>query len=520
MEIGCQLEVDVNGDEIFVMDKKVLAHFSGKLRKLFGKLADNDNTAHMKVIFQDFPGGADGFELVARFCYNNGKIEITPSNIVLLNSTAYFMEMGNNSSSSATLNLIDQTEKSLEEINYWTWSDLLVAFKQCQEIFPATNSSILLEKLLNSIVGKLAMSTASPFRFCSENFSSQLSSDASSISSTRNDCYLPTCWFQDLLFLNFNFLDKVIRMMISLKLNHVIIFKFLIFYMKSRLLSIGLDEKRQMVEAVISMLSLLDKNCLSCKGLFDILRVISSLKTIRKCYKVKLERLIGSQLDQVTLDHLLIRPPNRKIYTMYDVNLVLRLAEAYLLQGWISPSRLNKVACLIDSYLIEIALDFRLKPSTFAALLSVLPDSARKTSDRQYQAIDLYIEVHTQLKEEDKVKLYSALNQTKLSAEASQAQTYKVYITQQSKHSSSIIKLFNGKLKKNGREEAEQVLSFTIKQEHSRETGNLETHLQQMQLRVAELEKVCPMMESHMPNVAEQRLCKSGKVRSLPKLCS
>lgn len=371
------------------MLQKFLACYSGRFRKLFGKLTGS--ARQLKVVFQCFPGGARGFELVARFCYNNGAIEITPSNIVLLSCAACYMEMDSNSS--ATPNLVDQTEKSLEGINYWTWSELLVALKQCQDLCPASNSSFVLEKVLESLIGRLSLPTvASPFRCSSENFSSQFSSDISSTCSTRNNCSPTTWWFEDLLFLNVILFDKVIRMMVSQKVDHAIISKFLIFYLRSRLPSTGLAEQRQIMEKVISLLLLLDRSCLSCKGLFDVLRVVSSLKILSKCYKLKLELLIGSQLDQATLDHLLVPSPPRKKY-MYDVNLVLRLAEAYIRRGWMTPSRLKKVGRLMDSYLMEVAPDFLLKPSTFAALVSVLPDSARESSDRLYQAIDLYLEV-------------------------------------------------------------------------------------------------------------------------------
>ncbi|KAF2305023.1 hypothetical protein GH714_001122 [Hevea brasiliensis] len=339
--------------------QKVLACFSGRFRKLFGKFTDRARL--LKVVFQDFPGGASGFELVA-------------------------------SNSSATTNLVDQTEKSLRGINHWTWSELLVALKQCQDLFPAANSSFVLDKVLDSLIGRVALPTvASPFRCSSENFSCQFSSDISSTCSTRNNCSPASWWFEDLLFLNIILLDKVIRMMASQKLDHASIFKFLIFYLKARLLSTGLAEKRQIMEKVISLLLLLDRSCLSCKGLFDVLRIVSSLKRISKCYKIKLERLISSQLDQATLDHLLVPSPPGKHY-MYDVNLVLRLAEAYLSQGWMTPSQLKKVGSLMDSYLVEVAPDFLLKPSAFGALVSVLPDSARESSDRLYQAVDLYLE--------------------------------------------------------------------------------------------------------------------------------
>lgn len=81
---------------------------------------------------------------------------------------------------------------------------------------------------------------------------------------------------------------------------------------------------------------------------------------------------------------------------MYDVNLVLRLVKGFCNQGscCLSPSRgLRKVATLVDSYLVEVAADSQLNPSKFAALVMLLPDSARESHDRLFLAMDIYLEV-------------------------------------------------------------------------------------------------------------------------------
>lgn len=102
----------------------------------------------LKVIFRDFPGGAEGFELMTRFCYNNGSTEITPFNIVLLYWIADFMEMDGD--------ILLQARNSLQGISSWTWSELLVALKQCQDLLPALNSALILQEVLDCIIGKLS----------------------------------------------------------------------------------------------------------------------------------------------------------------------------------------------------------------------------------------------------------------------------------------------------------------------------------------------------------------------------
>ncbi|KAJ6377030.1 hypothetical protein OIU76_026067 [Salix suchowensis] len=506
MEVGSTLEVDVNGEEIFMVDKKILSSFSARLGKLFGNLASSSRK--LKVIFDNFPGGSHVFELMARFCYSNGTIEITPSNVVLLNCAAHYMEIGSNGPEKP--NLVDQTEKFLEGINYWTWSELLRALKQCQNLLPATISSFFLEKVLDCLVGRLTLPTlASPFTCSSSN--SQFSCDTSSTCSTRNNWSQTTWWFEDLFGLECQFIRQSVR----------------------------LAEECKITEVSINLLSLLDRSSLSCKGLFDIL-LAARLKALNKFYKLKLEHLIGSMLDQSTLDHLLVPSPHRN-HHVYDVNLVLRLAKAFLLEGSkISRNQLGKVGSLMDSYLVEVAPDFLLKPAKFAALVMVLPDSARESCDRLYQAIDIYLQVHVQLSEEEKVRLWSVVNRDKLSAEALEhlarhsnfpsRKTLHSLITQQSKinisihnhfsyHKDSSQSTFHMDAKEE-QEEVEQILIYASRRRHSKKNDNLETESQGMQKRVAEWENVCAMVRSEKRVVTKPSLHGPGKARSLPKLCS
>lgn len=377
--------------------QKIIASYSGRLSKLFGK--SKGSTRNLKVIFHDFPGGAESFELMSRFCYNNGKTQISPSNISHLHCAAQFMEMNN--SVSATNNLLEQTEKSLEEISYWTWSELLVALKQCQDLLPVVNSSGVLQKCLDSLAGRLALaSEASPCPSTSSPDSSgfRFSCDTKSTESLKTNLSRGTWWFEDLLILSPVLVEMVVKSMVARKIDHLMISRFLFYYQKSKFCAATSDEKRKVVETVIDMLCTLDGGSVSCKSLFGILRVSMTLN-INKSSRNKLESMIGSQLDQAALDNLLIPSPHGMNY-LYDVNLVLRFLKAFLLGGICQASamQLRKVASLMDSYIAEVAPDPRLKPSKFLAIAMALPDSARDSYDELYRAVDMYLEVVLDLK--------------------------------------------------------------------------------------------------------------------------
>ncbi|KAE8707499.1 60S ribosomal protein L8 [Hibiscus syriacus] len=414
MRFCCDLEVDVNGEEVFMVDKKTLASFSKRLSKLFGHFMDN--TGNLKVVFHDFPGGAEGFELIARFCYNNGRTEITPANIVLLNCAAQFLEMDCDGPRPSLLN---QTKNSLDGISFWSWSELLVALKECQGLLSPSKPSLILNKVLDCIIGRLASPiVASPYTSSSENSSFQCSSDTRRSYSIINNSYHVSWWFEDLLFLNIDLIDKVIKKMISQHFDHATIIKFLFCYQRSRFLTATPTEKCRIMEVIINLMSLVDRSYLSCKLLFDIYRVASSLK-ISKLYKSILENLIGLQLEQATIDFLLVPAPQKKHY-MYDVNLVLRLVNAFQneLSCCQSPVRLQKVASLLDSYLVEVSADSYLNPSKFAELVLLLPGSARESHDRLFQAIDIYLQIHGGICEAQKMRICSALNYANLSTDA------------------------------------------------------------------------------------------------------
>ncbi|KAL0283094.1 UNVERIFIED_CONTAM: BTB/POZ domain-containing protein [Sesamum angustifolium] len=447
------LQVDVNGEEVFVVDK---------------------------VIFHDFPGGAANFELVTRFCYNRGKVNINPCNISNLTVAAHYMEM--NKFVAGTENLCEQTEKSLEEIKYWPWSDL-VALKQCENLHPEAISLTILDKFLDSLVWKVVSSCETspcPSTSSPESYGFRLSCETRSSESLKNSCFRATWWFEDLIPLNI----RVIKMLI-----------------------------RSWCQEILTT------------GLL-------------------LEGMIGLLLDHATLDNLLVPSPARKSF-LYDVDLVLRFLKSFLGNGigCVPLSRLKKVVRLMDLYLVEIAPDPHLKPSTFLAVIRTIPDSARDSSDEVYHAVNLYLEVHSGLCEEQKTKICSGLNYEKLSSEAikhlirnmnfpSQFAAQALILRQQRLESllqdtneavSTDLPPTLSKTAHKGRkgEGSQQIVLYAKKLSLSDESKKLRVHLQGMQWRALELEKFCRRMQIQMTKMMRSRLSSHGRnAKSVPKMCS
>ncbi|CAN0914651.1 BTB/POZ domain-containing protein At3g22104 [Linum grandiflorum] len=537
----------------------MISSYSGRLSKLFGKSAYGD--MNLKVLFNDFPGGSEGFELMLRFCYNNGRVDITPSNLSLLHSAAKFMEMNVvDSSPSSGINLLELTENSLrDQIGYWTWSDLLVTLKHCQDLSNNDYSSGIVEKCMDSLIGRMALSSdqSSPCPSTSSSHDSsgyivRVSCDSRSTESTLKTSLSTrggaTWWFEDLSGLNLAFVEMLVKsMVLSKKFDHGTISRFLFYYQKSKCYSADENEKLKTVESVIDLLHVLDSSSVPCKSLFGLLRVGSS-SNLTKCSRNKLESMIGCQLDQATLDNLLIPSPTGS-NCLYDVNAVLRFFKSFLRGGMfqVYPMRLKKVANLMDMYIAEVAPDPCLRPSKFLALAMVLPDSARDSYDDMYRAMEMYLEVHNGLSEEEKMKICCALNYEKVSAEvcmqisqnrkfpsrtaiqALMSQQVKLKnLLQPTSHVTTTTCLVDSpcsslggtdpKVKRND----EQIVLYAAKLDFSTDNERLRAHLQGMQWRVMELEKVCRKMQTQMTKIIKSKATpnRSSNPRSLPKMCS
>ena len=182
---------------------------------------------------------------------------------------------------------------------------------------------------------------------------------------------------------------------------------------------------RQMLETIVSLLPAEKGSCL-CTFLLKLLKAAIILNASLSS-KTNLAKRIGLQLEEAALCDLLF--PSFSNESLYDVDLVMRIVEHYLLQNQSPPvspqgrvrtltpekrrtrsadnidftegrrftamthgSKL-KVAKLIDGYLAEIARDPNLPLPKFMQLAESIPDFARPFHDGMYRAVDMYLKV-------------------------------------------------------------------------------------------------------------------------------
>lgn len=451
----CDLQIHINGQQTFFLNQKIVSAFSGKLRKLIKQEKKRTHMKNLSFSLEDFPGGTDGFELVTRFCYNNGRIPITVHNVSHLYCASIFLGMTDKFSN---CNLLQQSETFLEGMFHWSWNDVLICIRSCESFFCYADSSNLIDKLVTTLLAKIAQNSDISLIF-SSNSSSSSSPDntimsrrirlSNSSSKTTPDLSKPlsssstnnttTCsntkawWFDDLSTLSPMVIERVIRSLSAFGSdnNSLLLTKFLLHYLKIALTSkktgsiYSKSDYSGLADTAVYGVILMGKTAFSCRALFWVMRLVSGFGLTKVC-RTGLERLIGSMIDLAKLDDLLISghstgsstESSNTVSGVYDVNLVIRLIRVFVHCDGVSLQRLKKVGWLVDQYLAEISPDQNLKISKFIGVAQSLPDLARDCFDGVYRAIDIYLESHPTLSFEERSRLCRCLNYEKLSLEA------------------------------------------------------------------------------------------------------
>ncbi|XP_074569032.1 BTB/POZ domain-containing protein At3g19850-like [Curcuma longa] len=409
----CDLEVHIDGRHVFFLHQKVLCAFSGKLKRMVLMQEKRRSPAKdLGLRIMEFPGGPRGFELVSCFCYNNGSIDINPSNVGLLHSSAILLEM---TEEMVDGNLVRQTEAFLDGLFDCAWNDIITALKSCELFFHAADSCGLLQRLISTLLAKIASNSENTL-ISSVSFPSSSSSPSSPDTSGFNWDW----WFDGLTVLAPGTVEKIMKALGAYGSDNknLLLTRFLLHYLKTAAQKPCCREQHSgLADTAVHGVVEVGTAAFSCRGLFKVMRVVKGLGLSREC-KGKLERVTGLVLDQATLDDLLVTGHGGN--GVYDVNLALRLVRTFVNseEGGSSSQRMKKVGRLIDKYIVEISPDHNLKISKFLEVAECLPDSARDCFDGVYKAVDIFLESHPTLTVEERTRLCGCLNYEKLTLEA------------------------------------------------------------------------------------------------------
>ncbi|KAK9052633.1 hypothetical protein SSX86_029263 [Deinandra increscens subsp. villosa] len=561
----CDLQLHINGQHTFYIHEKTVSRFSGKLRKLIKKEKKRTQIRNTGIEINDFPGGSDGFELVSRFCYNNGELDITVSNVSLLHCCAVFLSMNDT--------LLPKTTHLFNRMSEWSFVDVRDCLRSCTPFVSYADSFGIVEKLISNLIIKITQNSDSAALFPSPSSSSSPDSShlkhSGSLLRRHSSCSSSKglWWYDDMTILPPFIIERFVKALGAYgnENNSLTLTRFLLHYLKtssqSKIQAFSKCEYSGLADTAVHGVILMGKTAFSCRGVFWVLRIVSSFGLSREC-RGGLERLIGGMLEQAKVDDLLVS--NNGSSGVYDVNLVLRLIrESNKVEG-VCLERMKKVGGLLDKYLGEIAPDQSLKISKFLGVAESLPDCARDCFDGVYKAIDIYLESHPCLSLEERSRLCRCLNYEKLSLEACKDlaknprippriavqalvsqhsniptvytndhhnQDY-AYITDHdhetplTKSSRELMVLYNN----NGApdhlhfDSADHSCKSSSGYEDKEldDNGVVKMNLQRMQWRVVELEKVCREMKGQMSKMVKgDRVMLSGSShgRPLPRLC-
>ena len=410
----------------------------------------------------DIPGGAKAFELAAKFCYDV-KIELNALNVVCLRCAAEYLRMTDDY---AEGNLITQAESFLADV-LANWKDSIKALETCEGVLPTAEDLHLVSRCITALASRACNSDAAAPLV--RNAGVVVDKDAlwngirsgDTASAAAAAASGMDWWYEDVSFLSLPMFKRLIQAMEAKGMRAESIAGAIMFYagrflpglkrdtsFSNALASYGAGgaggggaggmssrnitpraasvsapsegDQRYFLEEIVALLPT-KKGVASTKFLLGMLRKAMLLHASPLC-RENLERRIGAQLEDASLDDLLVPNLGYHVETLYDIDCVQRILDYFMSStdgigtGYTSPalaedgggslgipqggtpssslSPITMVAKLMDGFLAEVAPDTNLKLPKFQALAAVVPDYARPVDDGIYRATDIYLKVH------------------------------------------------------------------------------------------------------------------------------
>ncbi|KAM5576323.1 hypothetical protein ABKV19_007266 [Rosa sericea] len=399
---------------------------------------DEIEEVQCQIVLSDFPGGSETFEIAAKFCYGV-KIDLNSTNVGPLRCAGEYLDMTEEYSED---NLISKTERFLSQAVFKSFKESIKALKSCERVMPLAETLGITQRCIDSIANRATNADPSLFGWPVNEVAPNPSSSKHQILWNGIDtggrrkgmsrANHPDSWLEDLVLLSLPFFKRLILAMKAGNLSLEMVETCLMHYAKKYIPGISRstrksssstptsssslaleNQQRELLETIISNLPLekTPRPPTNTRFLFGLLRTANILNASQAC-KAALEKKIGSQLEQASLDDLLIPSYSYLNETLYDVDCVERILGYFLdgldqrnrnrdgidededrdIEGARSPA-LMLVGKLTDEYLSEIASDANLKPDRFYNFAMALPEQARLFDDGLYRAVDVYLKV-------------------------------------------------------------------------------------------------------------------------------
>ncbi|KAI4342026.1 hypothetical protein MLD38_026688 [Melastoma candidum] len=421
-ELASDVTVKV-GNVKFHLHKFPLLSKSARLQRL---VAD-------EIDLSDIPGGASSFEVCARFCYGM-TVTLNPYNVVAARCAAEYLEMHESVEKG---NLVYKIKVFLASSIFRSWKDSIIVLQTATALLPYSEELKLVGKSIESIATKACADTSRvnwSYTYNRRKLQDEIENDYDVNSIGLGTRPIPKDWWvEDLCELDMELYKRVLaNIKLKGKLPSEIIGESLKSYAYRKLPefskrtedTVDVVKYRSTVETIISLLPE-EKHSVSCGFMLKLLKSAISVDLGEKV-KINLVKKVGQQLEEASLNDLLIRAPKEDVM-IYDVDTVVDIVREFLscesCNKIESPEIMSEasrlmVAKLIDSYLSEIAKDPCLPLSKFVELAEMMLVVPRPSHDGLYQAIDTYIKEHSSIGKSERKRICNLLDCKKLSPDA------------------------------------------------------------------------------------------------------
>jgi hypothetical protein len=341
---------------------------SGRLNRLVFESRDTNND-HIKL--DAIPGGPEAFELAVKFCYGI-PVELTPQNVATLRCAAEYLEM---TDSLEDGNLVSKTEHYLSFVVLASWKDSITVLQSCNRLLPWAEELQIVRRCSESVAWK-ACTDPHGIRW---SFSSNSSAPPvlwDGLKQAQVGKHIPHDWWvEDVIQLNFDAFSRVMTAIKVKGMAYTLVGSAIAQYAtkwlpglekksrikqqhgdvnKSEALPQGITgkeivvretqdapshnqiENRALVEGIVGMLPP-QLDAVSCSFLLRLLRVACLSGAGPPC-KGELERRVGMQMEHASLSDLLIPSSQSSSDSLYDIDVVQRILEQFLLK--VSPFNL------------------------------------------------------------------------------------------------------------------------------------------------------------------------------------
>lgn len=217
----------------------------GHIRKLVSESSDADLSV---IELHNVPGGAEAFELAAKFCYGIN-FEIGTENIVMLRCVAEYLEM---TEDYAVRNFVGRTDAYLNEVALKSLSGAVSILHMSENFLPTAEKV----KMVSRCIDAIAYMACKESQFCMSGRSSESLTDSVISSTVPQPKPIVDWWAEDLTVLRIDMFQRVLIAMMARGFKQYALGPVLMLYAQKSLRGLVRPDSKNNYEVSIKAFSL------------------------------------------------------------------------------------------------------------------------------------------------------------------------------------------------------------------------------------------------------------------------